>query len=239
VAKKRSAKGQFVASRKKSKAAEETTPAASLKKKRKRAYRRNDDAPGAALLAPTANPALQDIAEFVIPGFVGYGVTKFASRIAYTQLMKRFPTASKHMAAGSTLAVAAAVWFLANKVQRTKKYHIPATVGASIAALQTLIQTYLPKYGWMVSDLQATSSAPLLTTSTGVGPAATLNAQSQLSGDVERLFPGGPEIANDLSDDGADGLGDVGDSFDMAAMGLGLGSLGSEGVVATEFTDMN
>ena len=32
------------------------------------------------------------------------------------------------------------------------KYHTPVVVGATIAAIQGLVQTYLPQWGWVLND---------------------------------------------------------------------------------------
>src|SRR5690606_29093616 len=107
----------------------------------------------------------------------GYAGTRLLQRIAYAQLSKRFPKAARHLAAGSGLAVFAAVWFLLHRIKRLEKYHTPAAVGSAIAALQTIVQTYLPKFGWMVSDFQPTigsSTAPaqIKAASSAAAPAA-------------------------------------------------------------------
>lgn len=105
--------------------------------------------------APTANPPLfTDMVEFIIPGFAGYAGTRFVSRIARGMVERRFPKLSKHAGPLASLAAFGASWFLVHRVQKVAKYHTPVTVGAAIAALQTIVQTYIPKYGWIVSDYQ-------------------------------------------------------------------------------------
>jgi hypothetical protein len=204
MSKKRSAKGQFV-----SKRAPKATRVASPPRKRRR---RNPDA-GAALVSsgPTANPPpIQDLVEFILPGFAGYGATKMLARIVATQAAKKFPNAGKHIAAASTIAAFAAAWLLLHRIKRLQKYHTPAVVGAGIASLQTLIQTYLKKYAWMISDvtpdqLPAAAGRSLLTS-----PAATGRS-------VETHFPGGPEIVDD------------GEEEEDVLVTAGLGSLGGGG----------
>jgi hypothetical protein len=196
MSKKRSAKGQFVAGR--------ATRA-------KRIKRRNPEATattGAALLAPKANPPpMEDLVEFIIPGFVGFGATKLLHRIVNIQLSKRYPRAGKHVAAASTIGSFFAAWLLLHRVERLAKYHTPAVVGAAIASIQTLTQLYLPKYSWMVSDVQ-----PEFSPFTGAPPASMMAAASP----VERLFPGGPEVVSDDEGSVEDDLADL----------AGLGSLG-------------
>jgi hypothetical protein len=125
-------------------------------KKRAKRSRGNPE----AMITATANPPLfTDLAEFVVPGFGGYAATRLLARITYTQLSKKWPKASPHVAAGSSVLAFLAAWYLLHRIDRLKKYHTPATVGAAIAALQTIVQTYLPKFGWIVSDFQPTAGS--------------------------------------------------------------------------------
>jgi hypothetical protein len=97
-------------------------------------------------------PLFTDLLEFVGPGFAAFAAARFGTRIATTQVAKLRPSLSKHAGAGISVAAFLAAWFLAHKVKFLAKYHTPITVGAAIAALQSLIQLYLPALGWMVSD---------------------------------------------------------------------------------------
>jgi hypothetical protein len=213
--KKRSAKGQFVATR-----------ATRVKRKR-----RNPDGPAstgavAAFLEPKTNPPpMTDLVEFIIPGFGGYAATKLLHRVVNIQLSKKYPRSGKHVAAASTIGSFLAAWFLLHRIEKLAKYHTPAVVGAAIASLQTLIQTYLPKYGWIVSDVQ-----PEFSPFTGA-PSARMSQNVP----VERLYPGGPEIVDD--DDEGSSVED-----DLADLGrLDLGVLGAAGADSGEdyMTDVN
>jgi hypothetical protein len=133
-----------------------TTPRAKAAKRKAR--RRGN--PEALVTSSRSNPPLlTDLAEFILPGFGGYAATRLLGRITYVQLSKKWPKASPHLAAGSSIAAFLAAWYLLHRVERLKKYHTPATVGAAIAALQTIVQTYLPKFGWIVSDYQPTQGS--------------------------------------------------------------------------------
>lgn len=213
AARKRSAKGRFVSSK-----TAKVTPVS--RPKRRRRARRNPDDTGAALVASSATPnppPMQDLIEFILPGFGGYAATKFLARIVNTQLAKKFPNAGKHLAAGSTIAAFLAAYFLLHRVKRLAKYHTPAVVGSAIASLQTLVRLYLPKYGWIVSDFEA---QPSLLSNVSLSPQLTSSAN------VETLFPGGPEIVDD---------GETEEAED-----LNLGSLGSlGGGEAESYADMN
>jgi hypothetical protein len=104
-------------------------------------------------------PPMQDLVEFIVPGFAGYAGTRLASRIVHGMVIKRFPKLAKHASVLSTFGAAGAAWLAVHRIKRIEQYHTPVVVGASIAAIQTAVQAYLPKYGWMVSDhdLQAQS----------------------------------------------------------------------------------
>jgi len=103
--------------------------------------------------APRRNPPLfTDLAEWVGPGFASFAVTRFTTRVAATQIAAKKPSWGKHVGAGVSIGAFLAAWFLAHRVKWLAKYHTPITVGAAIAALQSLIQLYIPKLGWMVAD---------------------------------------------------------------------------------------
>lgn len=153
-----------------------STPKAAVAKRRARRRRRNPEGGEIIASASKANPPLfRDLMEFALPGFGGYAATRFLHRIAYVQLSKRWPRAGKHLAVGSSVGAFLASWFLVHRIKRLEKYHTPATVGAFIAAAQTIVQTYIPKFGWMVSDIQAQELA--------AAPAAALPPSADLDDD--------------------------------------------------------
>jgi hypothetical protein len=148
---------------------------------------------------------MKDLMDFILPGFAGYGATKLVARIAYVQLAKKFPNASKHLAAGSTIASFLAAYYLVHRIKKFEKYHTPIVVGSAIAALQTLVTTYIPKYGWM---LEAPAAAAAVT---GAPPATG----------TETLFPGGPEVVS--GDDDSLDIDDI-DLGSLAGGSLGMGA---------------
>ena len=103
--------------------------------------------------APRSNPPLiTDIMEFVVPGFAGFGATRLLSYVAATQVARRKPSWGKHVGAIAAGGSFLAAWLLAHRVKFLEKHHTPIVVGAAIAALQSLIQLYLPQLGWMLAD---------------------------------------------------------------------------------------
>lgn len=97
-------------------------------------------------------PLLTDIAEFVGPGFASFAATRFLTRIAAVQLARKKPSWGKHAGAITSIAAFVAAWWGAHRVKFLAKYHTPIVVGSAIAALQSVIQLYIPKLGWMISD---------------------------------------------------------------------------------------
>lgn len=105
-------------------------------------------------------PPMQDLMEFILPGFAGYAGTRMTSRIIHGVIIKKWPKLAKHASVLSTFGVAGAAWLAVHRIERIQQYHTPVVVGASIAAIQTAVQAYLPKYGWMVSDHNLNAQTP-------------------------------------------------------------------------------
>lgn len=103
--------------------------------------------------APRRNPPLMaDLAQWLVPGFAGFGATRFLTHVAATQVAKRKPSWGKHVGAVASVGSFLSAWFLAHRWKAISQYHTPITVGAGIAAIQSLIQLYFPGLGWMISD---------------------------------------------------------------------------------------
>lgn len=131
------------------------------KKKGLAAYKRAKKNTDLVKKSAKANPPpITDVMEFVLPGFAGYAGTRMASRIVHGMVIKRFPKLAKHASVISTGIAAASAWLLVHRIEKVKQYHTPVVVGASIAAIQTAVQAYLPKYGWMVSDHNLNAQTP-------------------------------------------------------------------------------
>lgn len=113
-----------------------------------RRRRKSEDKP-----TPRRNPPLlSDLAEWAIPGFAGFAATRFVTRVAATQIAQRKPSWGKHAGVGASIGAFLVAWFLGHRLKLIAKYHTPVTVGAAIAAAQSIIQLYFPKLGWMLAD---------------------------------------------------------------------------------------
>lgn len=103
-----------------------------------------------------SNPEIQKTKEFATTigaGFVGYAVTSFAGRAIFSQAVKKYPGAAKHIAVLASAAGAAGVYFGSKYWDKASEHHEAITIGAGIALLKSAVQTYVPKYGWIVGDL--------------------------------------------------------------------------------------
>lgn len=110
---------------------------------------------------------MSDIAEIVLPGFAAFAGVRGATKIAVTQIAKLKPTAGKHAGAAVSVGAFLAAWFLAHRVKFLAKYHTGVVVGSAIAAMQSLIQLYMPGMGWLVADATPAPQLPAPSQSPG------------------------------------------------------------------------
>jgi hypothetical protein len=146
---------------------------------------------------PKRNPPLStDVVAQIIPGFAAFAATRFVTRAAAIQIAKRWPKYAKHAGALASVGTFAAAWLGAHRVKTLEKYHDMIVIGSGIAAIQSLVQLYIPSLGWVVSDC-----SPQL----GAAPAQKLLAaqtaaqQQTLSGGTPARIPQGfkPTTANE------------------------------------------
>jgi hypothetical protein len=97
-------------------------------------------------------PVLADLAEFIVPGFAAFATTRLLTRMAAVQIAKRSPTWAKHAGAIASVGSFVAAYYGAHRVKMLEKHHTPIVVGSAIAAIQSLIQLYIPKLGWIIAD---------------------------------------------------------------------------------------
>jgi hypothetical protein len=99
-----------------------------------------------------------DLIGTIAPAAVAFAATKLLTRIVGTIVARRWPRAAPHVAALSSIAAFGGVYYFGDRYQRLKPYHTPAMVGAGVAALTTVAQTYVKKYGWITADWQPTDA---------------------------------------------------------------------------------
>ena len=130
--------------------------------------------------APKRNPPLgMDLMQDILPGFAAFATSRFVTRIATTQVAKRWPKVGKHAGAIAAVGTAAAAYLGAHRVKFLAPYHHPIVIGAALAAAQSLIQLYIPAIGWMVSDATP-GTLPAGTTVTATLTAAQQQQQAAL-----------------------------------------------------------
>jgi hypothetical protein len=165
-------------------------------------------------------PQMKDLVEFVVPGFAGYAGTRFVSRIIHGVVIKKAPKLAKHASVLSTFAAAGAAWFLVHRVERIRQYHTPVVVGAGIAALQTAVQAYLPKYGWMVSDHNITAPDA----ETAAAPARTLAAPAPRQNTIVASTSGGTALPPPIETLTSAQINDELDELDLGILTSNIGS---------------
>lgn len=133
-----------------------------------RRYRKRKKNPSEPRSARPNPPPVSELIEWGVPGFGAFAASRFGTRVATTQIAKWKPSMGKHAGAVAAVGAFLAAWFLANRLKWLAKYHTPIAVGAAIAMAQSLLQIYIPKLGWLVSD--ASSELPAGT----AAPAAAL-----------------------------------------------------------------
>lgn len=126
------------------------------KKKRNLKHHREQASKKRSFL-PNPGPAAMAVVEEVAPAFAGYAAGRFAGRIAMKVGSAKL---GKHAAPLASTVLAVVAYFLAHRVKKIAKYSSPLVVGSAIAALQTVMQAYLPKYSWLVSDPSLSQYAP-------------------------------------------------------------------------------
>lgn len=95
---------------------------------------------------PKRNPPLStDIVHFLLPGFAAFAASRVGTRMAAVQIAKRWPKAAKHAGAIAAVGAFGAAWWGAHKVKFLEQYHDAIVVGSGLAAMQSLVQLYLPK----------------------------------------------------------------------------------------------
>ena len=155
-----------------------------------------------------SNPVDMNILNDILPGVAGYAGARLLGRIAMVQIGKRWPQFGKWANVIGAGVGFGATWLLGNKIQPVERWHQPITLGAGIAAAQTVLQAALPQFAWIVSDADMSQYAqPTTPILTPVTPAAT--PTSDYDGDDDYGFddeeqpsnPGTEKVTDDTTDD--------------------------------------
>lgn len=93
-----------------------------------------------------------EFTEKIIPGAAAFAATRFIQRASYQIAERKAPKISKHVAIGASAAALGLAWAFGHKIKKIDQYYEPILIGAGAAAAVGLIQSYVPKYGWIVGD---------------------------------------------------------------------------------------
>ncbi len=118
-----------------------------LKRRRRRA--KSNPSP-----APRRNPASSTLAD-VGTGFGAFAASRLLTRMATMATSSRKPSWARHAGAAAALATFFAAYFGAGRVKALQRFQTPILLGAGVAALQTVVQTYLTSLSWLVSEVPA------------------------------------------------------------------------------------
>lgn len=97
-------------------------------------------------------PPMTDLAEVILPGFAAFAAARVVTRMATVQISKRYPKAGRHAGAIASVGSFVAAWFGAHRIRYLAKYHDAIVIGTGLAAMQSLVQLYLPKLGAALGD---------------------------------------------------------------------------------------
>lgn len=102
------------------------------------------------------NPASSTMAQTAIgvaAGFGGYAINRLVSRAVYSLVLKRQPRLAAHTLVGASALAVVGTYFISKYWRKVSDYHEHASIGSSIALLQAIMRTYVPRLGWVVSDV--------------------------------------------------------------------------------------
>lgn len=133
------------------KVAKKVKPASIVRRiaRRRTVARVAKNAGGSIARMAAATPSGSALVALVGPGVAGYGISRLLSRVVKNETGKRWPRLSKHATAGTSLLTVLLAYALTQKIKRLNKYQAGALVGTGIAAIQTLVQTYMPGLAWI------------------------------------------------------------------------------------------
>lgn len=132
--------------------------------KPKRPSRRRNASGALAALGGSASAVLSSVpmAGDLLPGLGGYAATRMVGRLVRNVLGGRWPRFFRHYGPLGNLIALLAIWAVMEKWSKARKYKDPAVLGAGIAFVQTLLQTYLPGLSWLF-DAQPALPGPVAT----------------------------------------------------------------------------
>jgi hypothetical protein len=208
----------------KSKSSRLTKKVAGRKKRKSRPIKKNPASTG--LAASSSNFLSQtwsELANVAVPGVIAYGLGRTAGRIGYKLGKRKSLAVAKHTGPLASVAFAVGSSVAVSKIQYLSKWDMPIVTGAWIAALQSVVQTYMPMYGWILNDWHMDDVLPMATAEDGEADprvASRRAATPLVGGKGVPMDAGIPASGED--DDFADipGLNDAGMNVGIFSGGL-------------------
>lgn len=120
--------------------------------KRLTGRRRNPNGTLAATSSPSITENLVDLAKPIAFGLASYTGVRLTGRIAFRLARKKSPGLARHLGPWASVAAALGAWAAAEKLESLQGNKTEIVIGAGIAAVQGLLQTYIPQYAWIMND---------------------------------------------------------------------------------------
>ncbi len=136
--------------------------------------------------AATPPSMFAGLTNLVAPGVASYAAGRLAGRIAYKLGKRKSVRFAKHAGALTPPIVAVGTLVAAGKIASLEPYRTGLIVGTTIAGIQSLVQAYIPQYGWILNDYHLDDVLPLAAKKlpTTVQPPPTLRNGQQDEIDV-------------------------------------------------------
>lgn len=199
-------------------------------KKRSLTKKNPSSPPAAAETSGFLGDAWTELTALALPGLAAYGGGKATGWIVYRMAKKKSKRFAKHAGPVGSLAFALGASYAAKRIEKLRPYEMPIVIGAWIAALQNFLTTYLPRYGWILSDYQLFDAMPSAQPQLQEEPVDEDELSAALEGysrPYAEAFSPSPSSkrglpANDEEDDFSDipGLGDEGLNVGIFSGGL-------------------
>ena len=120
-------------------------------KKRKRARRNPDSGSSVAIM-------MVDLASQAVPVVVTFAGSHVLAHVVGDRLLGG-RSWSKHLKVLTALTAVAGAYF-AGRTKPLEKYQTGMVIGTTLAALQTILQAYLPQFSWILGGSPAFAFAP-------------------------------------------------------------------------------
>lgn len=155
--------------------------------------RRNPDS------GPSFTDSLIDQFKPIGVGIGSYAVSRLAGRIAFRLGRKKSESLGKHLGPWTSVGVALASAYAADKVEALQPFKTEIIVGATIAAVQGVLGTYVPQYAWILNDYHLDELIVPVETPQGQ-PQRRVTTKSSSSASSKQQAPAAADAGIDVDD---------------------------------------